>query len=175
MQANKDFAAWIHARVREGEGGCLEWAQGCSGKGYPTAHFEGRVRNVRAIVFEQCSPVALGKRQLVMTCRNRLCVNREHMAAKSRAEVQNHWAEREHMALRFSVCAKRRDSAPARKLTMEIAREIRAKLTSGEATVSEMAEAHGVRRAAINRIVNGLSWREHGAANASVFTWRPAA
>lgn len=169
------FELWLKARTRDGEGGCLEWAQACSGKGYPTAYYKGSVRNVRAIVYEESGGSPLGSRQLIMTCRNRLCVDRQHMAAKSRKEVQEKWADREEMAMRFSICAKRRDNAPARKLTLQQAREIRERLAAGGVTQKQLAEVYGVRKDAIGRIARGQSWRENGAANSSVFTWRPAA
>lgn len=169
------FDRWLAARTREGDGDCIEWTRACSGNGYPAASWCGSVRNVRTIVWEQTGGAPLGRRQLVMTCRNRLCVHRGHMAAKSRTEVHRNWASYEEMALRYSLCAKRRDRAPARKLTIEQAREIRARLAAGGVTQAQLAESYGVRKDAIGRIWRGESWREAGAANSSVFTWRPAA
>lgn len=166
---SKDFVNWLSARTQEGEGGCLIWQQGLTGAGYPAAFWDGRVLNVRPLAYDHMGPGNRGGRLLVMTCRDKRCVAVAHMALKCKSGVARHHIKTGAQRANIAADIKRRDSAPARKLDMETAREIRNRLTAGERQVA-LAKEFGVRKDSISRIWTGKAWKEYAPAS-SVFTW----
>lgn len=105
------------------------------------------------------------------SCRNDCCVAIEHMTAITRARHTAEQARRgEFSTPKRAAAAMRRARARDTKLTMEIAREIRA---SAEAP-KVLAPRYGVSTATITAVRRGTLWPE-AANGASVFSWRPAA
>lgn len=166
---SKDFKAWLRARTKEGEGGCLIWQQALTGAGYPAASWEGRVLNVRPLAYDQIGPGGRNGRLLVMTCHNKQCVEVQHMALKCKSGVAKHNPSSYAARRDFAADIKRRDNAPARKLTIEQARAIRARLAAGERQV-DLAREFSVRKDCISRIWTGKAWKDY-AMNSSVFAW----
>lgn len=68
-----------------GESGCLEW-QGATSAGYGHIRRDGRAQLVHRYIYEQViGPIPDGM-QIDHLCRNRLCVNIEHLEPVTQAE-----------------------------------------------------------------------------------------
>lgn len=105
------------------------------------------------------------------SCCNDRCVAVEHMVAMPRARQTVEQARRGELSTpKRKAAAIRRARSRDTKLSVEIAREIRA---SSEAP-KVLAPRYGVSTATITAVRRGQLWPE-AANGASVFNWRPAA
>lgn len=104
-------------------------------------------------------------------CCNDKCVSVEHMVAFPRAKQSVEQARRGELSTpKRTAAAIRRARSLETKLTMDIAREIRA---SDEAP-KVLAPRYGVTTSTITAVRRGILWPE-AANGASVFSWRPGA
>lgn len=105
------------------------------------------------------------------TCCNDRCVAVEHMVAIPRARQSIEQAKRgEFDTPKRAAAAMRRARSRGTKLSVEIAREIRASAEPPKV----LAPRYGVSKATITAVRRGVLWPE-AANGASVFNWRPAA
>jgi predicted XRE-type DNA-binding protein len=119
--------------------GCWEWQLSRGENGYGHIKTGGRMRLAHRYVYEQHrGPIPNGL-QLDHLCRNRACVNPEHLQPVTCAE--NHWRGRQA------------------KLTVAAVVEIRRLLGIG-VRQRVIAERFGVRQDTISRIKAGRRWRE---------------
>lgn len=66
-------------KVREMDGGCWEWTGGINWKGYGKTWFDGATRQAHRVMYELLvGPISDGM-QLDHLCRNRSCVNPDHL------------------------------------------------------------------------------------------------
>lgn len=114
--------------------GCWEWQWGRDDNGY------GSIRGGKAhrVVYEQIrGPIPAGM-TLDHLCRNRGCVNPDHLEAVTNTENIRRGA--------------------ASKLTMAIADEIRMLYATGEYTQVQLSERFGVNQACISKVILRRTW-----------------
>lgn len=141
------------------EGDCLEW-RGCMNGSIPTMKHDGKVANVRRLVMIERG-VPMKGFIATYTCGNPMCVNPEHTARSSRAQMNRRiMADMSSAtnALRSKRIAevKRRTDA---KLSQADVEQIRA---SGD-THQDLATRFGISKSIIGRIKRGEMWKTFSA------------
>lgn len=122
----------------------------------PAMNHQGKVNSVRRVLAVDMGLQLLNGRRASNSCANSLCVSPDHLTEMTPAAVQRRTAELTGHQRRPTRNARMRD-AHASKLTMELAREIRA----SPLTQQQAADHYGVSKVVIWRIRNHLSWREY--------------
>ena len=180
----------IYARcVVRGE--CRVWQGGMSRAGYPYIHdplkYEralaqgsgGSSRSGRIVVW-RLKHGSEPEGRLMMTCGNKHCLNPAHMLLVSEGVKQRMFsAAGSYDSIPHQV-ARLANSRNAAKLSMQIARELRADLGAmkhrepgrQEAVIAAAARL-GVQPSVIYGVLRGRSWQETSAPNSSV--WRMVA
>ncbi len=163
---------------------CWVWTGKFAPGKTPMVAIDKRSVSVRKWVLEQRIGRPLARGQYArLTCGVEGCVS-PHCVEVGKISARNREAlgRKKHLLVR-SPETRLRNRAHALsigwgKLTLEIAREIRAAHASG-APVQSLASTHGVKTTTIHKLLAGKSWKEPGelapAVNSSVFLWRPAA
>jgi hypothetical protein len=161
--------------IEEGTG-CWLW-RGAMNKGVPNINvrIDGRKLNMRGSRAAKClEKGAILPKHVecwrVVGCSD-TCVNPKHVkaaTAKERGEYTREHQTQRHIPSR--IAAARIGGKAKRKLTQDQVDMIR----SSDESTCELARMLGVSRYAIWAIRTYKHWRD-GAANNSVFTWRPAA
>lgn len=106
-----------------------------------------------------------------LDCEHANCVSPDHSRFGTRKDFGGFLRAKGSLrGLPKKVRACRENGRKVAKLTMEKAREIRALDMPDEV----IAQRYGVSRSTVQAVRGGRLWRE-GAANSSVFNWRPAA
>lgn len=151
----------IHDRCAE-VGECWVWQQAVTTRGsYPIMRVRpGGCLYVRRIAVALDGRPAQPRQPVVATCGEPRCCNPAHLQPSTTAAVAKHAAEQgkfSTLTRRAKVAAHRR-AAPGTKLTMEIARTIRASTETGPV----LAARYGVNRSLINAIKRGTAWPEFG-------------
>ena len=150
-------------------GSCWLWAQNCNSAGYPMASHEGKqmlVRRRSFQLFRDRLPDGR-KRAIIPTCRNKLCVNPEHLLEVSRSTmVKQSYKQTRNLAIEYKARHDARVRQGGLKLTMELARELRA--TAKTETAKQAAARLGCSASLVQKVRQGHHWREH-AKNSSVF------
>lgn len=119
--------------------GCWNWAGAMTTKGYGQVRRGGRNHQAHRWMYEQRhGPVPAGM-QLDHLCRNRRCVNPDHLEAVTPATNQRR--------------------AKSTKLTEEAAAEIRRRLATEHPNL--LAAEFGVHPTTIYQIRSGRTWRDH--------------
>lgn len=141
------------------EGDCWEW-RGCMNGQIPIMKHDGKVANVRRLVLIDRG-VPMNGFIATYTCGNPMCVNPEHTARSSRAQMNRRIMADMNTAtntLRIKRIAevKRRTDA---KLSLDDVEQIRA---SGD-THQHLAARFGISKSIIGRIKRGEMWRTFSA------------
>jgi hypothetical protein len=130
---------------------CLIWQGPTNASSHPV--FGGHT--VRRLVWSAHHGQTLDARRLVsVTCGNPKCVNPEHLALTSKAEVSRVTGARRDVRIRRAASCARTNRAKFGKITMDIAQEIRASDKTGKALAAE----HGVSESLISLVRRGRSW-----------------
>ncbi|GKS85836.1 hypothetical protein AVMA1855_16810 [Acidovorax sp. SUPP1855] len=141
----------LHARCIE-DGDCLLWQGGLSKS---AGHPKFNNRSARRLVYELAhGPIPAG-RNITVTCDCISCLNPEHLALTTKAEASRKANACPSVRAKKSV-ASAKASRPKGKLTIEIAREIRA----STGTCDELAAVYSVDRTLISKVRRGSAWRE---------------
>lgn len=163
------IAHW-RARCRiESEGGCWTWAQSVGRKhGRPQARINKRTVQPH----RECWELVNGKlpegnrgRRLVLipVCDNRRCINPAHHELKTWKGLFTDLSKRGQLKRPAAFLVTDKARAPAMHVSkirsIDTAREIRRAANTG-ADRGELASRYGCTRSAINRVVNGTTWRE---------------
>jgi hypothetical protein len=93
---------------------------------------------------------------VTVTCENSMCINPRHMELITRTEVLQRTTSRIDVKARMLAAKTRFSRANYAKITMELARQIRASDKSGV----EWARHLGVSSSLISLIRTGKSWKE---------------
>lgn len=94
MSRRDDIVKRIMARVRvDPETGCWEWTGPTSGEngrgsGYPRMNLDGQTVAVHRVMYTHRHGYVPGKKQIDHTCRNRRCVNPDHLEMVTHKENQ---------------------------------------------------------------------------------------
>ncbi len=160
---------WDAYRCTSSANGCRLWNGALSSDGRPVIHVEGvGMRQLNRILWSQKHGEIASGMRVVMTCRNRTCIERDHMALMNHAEASAFAAEGgawKTLRKRMANITGRRKWA---KLKPEDVQQIRVRLAAGEKQ-SAIAADYPVSREAIKKIKDGRLWSDRIAPNASVF------
>ena len=153
-------------------GDCLEWQGHFTSNGYPRIHDAelDRYVGVRNVVYALGhglplhAPITTEEHGKVkpalmrMRCGNRRCVSLEHMRAMTHAQVGQAAAAMGNFSTPQRIAAVTSGIRKVRKtkITMEIAREIRA----SEGTCRDQAARYGVSASFVAKVKRGDLWRE---------------
>lgn len=150
----------IKARCVE-EGDCLIWQGGVSKEGYPIMKHGGACLHVRRVAIALDGREPKRRQPVTCSCGDKRCIQPRHLKLSTYSKIGKATAATGVYAAK-ARCAKvahaNRNRADT-KLTMEIAREIRASTESSEA----LAARYGVYRSRINAVRRGDAWKEYAA------------
>ena len=96
------------------------------------------------------------KRVVTVTCQNSMCLNPAHLALTTKAAVIRKTSSRLDVNLRKKASGRRFARAQLSKITMDIARSIRA----SDRTAAELAQELGVSPSLIYKVRSNRSWVE---------------
>lgn len=119
---------------------CWNWTKGVSGTGYGIAWFEGKLLSAHRLSYTLHKGQIPDKFDIDHLCRNKRCINPDHLEAVSHAENN------------------RRGSST--KLNEMQVRRIKFSLRNGLFTQAMLARFYGVSDRTIRDIKTGVSWRE---------------
>lgn len=155
----------------EEEGDCLLWQQGVNSHGIPFSQHNGKITNIRRLVYQLAKGIELdGSLLVVMKCENSRCLIHDHMLAISRMAFTRRMAKTGKMGVN-SPCDRRRVAAqnrPSNKINAEIAAQIRAE----PGTQMQRAKKFGVSQSLVAKIDQGTCWAPI-AQGSSVFNMGP--
>lgn len=147
--------------------GCWHWKMHKTAAGIPQCRWAGKVVYAHRVAYEASIGRAAPKSKVVYhKCANVDCCNPAHLACGDR-NAQMAAAKKRGTIKRGALHAMTGKLPPQTKLTMEIAREIRARVANGESPYHFYRE-YGVCMATVYKVAARQSWRE-GAKNNSVF------
>lgn len=165
-----EVLAYLRPRTVE-VGDCLIWTRAKSSSGAPVATIGGaRSINIRRWVVEQCHGEIPTGWSVRSHCGHKCCVHPDHLAALPwRDHVQRLHRDGAYDTPACRARQVRKARAEA-KLTLDLAREVRALRAQG-ATLKSIAGRVGVNPTTISRICRGIYWADT-VPNASAFSWR---
>lgn len=135
------------------DGGCLIWQGQTNGSGYPKY---GRV-GVRRRAYELAYGPLERTDLVTITCGRSLCLKKTHLKKTNKSEVAAISNSRPATQLKRSASLAKTNRPRLGKITMEIAREIRASDKSG----LELAEELNVSPSLISCVRLNKSWRDY--------------
>lgn len=150
---------WIRERCIE-DGDCWIWTAGCTSRGVPSMHKNGKVVGVRRVIAEYLGMVIEGKK-VTTKCGNKRCVCPDHVLPATPVALGKMVAKRTGYAS-FTVRNKKISDAKranSSKLTAEQAKEIR----ESEDRLIDIAAKYGIAAATAQRIKAGKVWKTYGA------------
>jgi hypothetical protein len=157
------------------EGDCWLWRQGINSGGYPQARINGQggVMVRRYVYTLMHGRDVHPKKRIASRCENPLCCSPDHLVERTVSRVMEVSYERGARSLANHYISRLRHARNngLTKLTIEQAREIRARLLMGE-TGAGLAREFGLHEKTVRSIKHNRTWREHFSGS-SVFTWMP--
>lgn len=134
-------------------GGCLEWQGAISPTGYGKTKFRGVSLDAhRAIWLAAHGDIAAGL-FVMHSCDNRRCVSLEHLSLGSQSDnMRDAVAKGRHRAEPPTG-----EDSPKAILTLEQAKQVRARLDAGE-SIKSVAADFPVDRSAISKLKRGVNW-----------------
>ena len=137
---------------------CILWTGATTQQGYPIYKPTGcGCTLVRREMFRLNGGVIEGRQPVVTTCKERLCINPDHLKAstcKSVAKAAGRAGAFSSKTRCAKIAASKRMNA---KLNIELAREIRVSKISTRV----LAKLHGVNRSVIVGIKAGRMWKDY--------------
>lgn len=129
---------------------CWTWKASINRLGYGSIGWNRKVVEAHRVSFFLANGIWPGEKHVLHSCDNRACVNPSHL------RLGTHRENMKDMSVRS-----RADKHSKRLLTIEQAREIRAKRESG-VTLRGLAKEYGVSKSVIDGIVYGWRYKESG-------------
>lgn len=155
-------------------GDCLLWSGGLGGGGYPYvwSPVDGRSMNARKIIWRTGDPMPVpATHRIVMTCRHRLCLSREHMKVMTRQQCSAFAVEGGSYHTVRKLVANATNARKNSKIgSMERAQELREAVRSKQMTVQQAAVAYGVHERVVQKMLKGERWVTQAAPNSSVWS-----
>ena len=149
--------AYLLARIRNAcheDGDCLIWDRYCDGGVMPVIGVKSKPRPVRRVMFEIAKGAVRDGFEVVHTCGTPRCVAVEHLDQIAKGERRRRLAANRNVRQPASQVRYMRENHS--KLTMEIAREIRASDETGVV----LAARYGVTHQLVSLVRRGQSWAE---------------
>jgi hypothetical protein len=135
-------------------GDCHLWQGSTNGAGHPKLQHTSTRRVVWSLSSGQKVPAG---RLVTVTCGKVTCVNPDHLALTSKADVSKKTNARWDVKLRRSASSARANREKLGKITMVIARQIRA----SEVTGKQLAIDLNVSESLVSMVRRNKSWVEH--------------
>lgn len=91
MKKKKDYKKLLEQLLEQrtiDDGECLIWQSALCGSGFPCCKVDGRYVSVRRWIYEQIKGSIPNKMYVVTTCRDKKCVNPDHMQIMSQSEYK---------------------------------------------------------------------------------------
>jgi len=133
-------------------GDCMEWAGYAIGGKTPQIRVDYKCWPVRRLVYQLVHGVVASRLWIGCKCKNPLCVNPDHLVARTRGTVFKGAVRT--IAHRNNIATARRQGG---KITKEMVDEIRSSSESN----GELAKRLGVTHSHISAIRFGKRWREY--------------
>lgn len=143
------------------EGECWIWQGAVNADGYPLVTREHVTMLARRVVATLAGKPPAPGQPVICSCRDRLCLNPEHLALSTKKKVQRATAKTvdyKNPARLAKLSASSRSRASV-KLSPEAAEEIR--YSSDSSPI--LAKKYGVHPSLIRKIKRGELWRDHRA------------
>jgi hypothetical protein len=157
----------------ESQGECRLWKGGLGGRGYPYVWSRKQCRsvNARKVIWRKVDPTPVPPtHRIVMTCRNKLCLNCDHMALMTRQESSAFAADGGAYSTVRRLISNAMNARKNSKIgSLERAQELRLAVQSKQLTVQQAAVVYGAHERVVQKIVKGDRWVPRLAPNCSVF------
>ncbi len=141
----------ILARCDE-DADCMIWR----GASNPCSHPKIGRASARRAVWRLAHGDIPKKRLITVTCENSMCLNPEHLALTTKSAVIRKVLSRLDVKVRKTASSRRSTRASLGKITMEIARDIRASDKLGRDWAREL----GVSESLVSLVKRGKTWKE---------------
>jgi hypothetical protein len=141
----------ILARCDE-DADCMIWL-GCRGQTNQPKTGNGSVRRIAWTLVNGEIPA---KRLVTVTCGHSMCLNPDHLALTTKSAVIRKVLSRLDVKVRKTASSRRSTRASLGKITMEIARDIRASDKLGRDWAREL----GVSESLVSLVKRGKTWKE---------------
>lgn len=139
------------------DGDCLIWDGACAHKA-PYMSLNRKSVAVRRWIAVNILKLPMAKRLATFTCTNSLCVNPEHVAAMTRAQLQQLHADRVQYGKNPARAKKLADAK--RKHSRFKAEDIQ-KVHEWTGSQRELARQMGVSFDWVNKVVRGVIWKDY--------------
>ncbi len=145
---------------KKNETGCLVWTGTKSNRGHAIYNHKllGPVTAAR-FVWECLHGRLRGRKVVMMTCGNRLCINPEHMKTGSYPD-----SYRNSLANGNTMKRRRGAQVHTAKLTDEKVAKIREAHLAGGVSINALAKSYAVSHRTIDMVVKGRTWTHVGGA-----------
>lgn len=137
-------------------GDCLLWQGATTGRGHPQFKYgEHAGKSLRRIVYTHHNPQnPIGARVVSVRCKEPTCLSPDHLYLRNKSAVSAQMARDPATKLRRSISMGRHAQAVRGKITMEIARQIRA---SSDICKVE-AEKWGIHFSLVSKVRRNHAW-----------------
>ena len=151
-----DLLRFVHDVIENsyGPGPCIIWPYGVTSMGYPHLHVNGKdwlaTRYVMLAIDGGPDKADLQVAHQPLICHSRLCIRPGHLR----------WATRSENALDKNI-----DGTTGRRLTLDVAQEMRSRYAAGGTTYRQLAIEYGITAASVCHVIRGRTWAERKAAS----------
>lgn len=155
---------------------CMVWRYGTNSNGIPYAHHNGKVTNLRRLVWSLSHDGCEFPADMMASvrCLNTRCLNPSHILPMDRKGMQRAWSAVGVYSrpLHRHKRAEGRRNAACAKLTHDLAQQIRDR--KGVQRARDVGSEFGVSKSLVHQIWQGKAWASPVVQESSVFAWRPA-